>query len=434
MFDEKQQNRPKLKIFSSNSRFLFLISVSVAALVLTFLISFTSISFTLKLCIFLLITVVYIALTAFIYFSQSRNAAELTPETAVEEKKSEENIFSPEIEEKLAALEETNDIFGNSLKPSEMFKLVSSSIREIIPFSISALFLIDKTTDKLKLSHAFGRGANNLLETEFQADAGIAGKTFQADKVRIDNELALEKSVLPLEILQFIKTAIACPLIYQTENYGVLVFYGENESDYNDRTIKIFDAISSRISPLFLSSMTFERNLNNALTDSITNLPNERSLFMILENQVAESQRFRESRPLSVLSMDIKHFAELNTKFGYPVGDRILSFVAQTIREQLRQMDFLSRTTGDEFFAVLPTSTDVTTEAVVERVIQRFKNNPFEISVENEIFIELNFGMASFLTDGETAQDLLKIARIKKQEAKSSIKSSILWFPKGYSN
>jgi diguanylate cyclase (GGDEF)-like protein len=154
----------------------------------------------------------------------------------------------------------------------------------------------------------------------------------------------------------------------------------------------------------------------------------------VLENQIAESQRFREQRPLAVLSIDIQNFDEINKRFGHVRGDQILSYAAKMIKGQLRQMDFLSRSTGDEFLAVLPTASEEITEIIINRIGKAFALSPFELTKSEREFIKLNFGAASFLKDGETAQELLRAANLKKQQSKKTGKSSILWFPREYVN
>jgi diguanylate cyclase (GGDEF)-like protein len=421
-----------------NKGFPLLIFLAVLALILTFSISVSENTFILKLGSFVAITIVYLVIAAVIYKARTKDATiiprEITEERQnTETKEHSQKTFSGEIEEKLLALEEANAIFSSSLKPADMFRLISNRINEIIPFSLSALYLTTADREKLKISYSFGHNSAALTGIEIEADSGVAGKTFQSGEIQTDVELLTEKTTFPLDSLENLKSGIACPLIYEDDNYGVLALYN-SEENYGEDSKPLLNAISARISPLFISSIAFENNLNSALNDSLTNLPNERALFMMLENQVAESQRFREQRPLTVLSLDIKDFAKLNNTYGHATGDRILSFVARNIKEQLRQMDFLSRLAGDEFLAVLPTSSDKTTEMIVERIKNAFASNPFAVTPQDKVFIELNFGQASFVKDGETAQDLMKIASIKKRESKSTIKSTVLWFPKEYSN
>ena len=121
-----------------------------------------------------------------------------------------------------------------------------------------------------------------------------------------------------------------------------------------------------------MSSMSFERSLTNALTDTLTNLPNERAFYLVLENQIAESQRNRDERPLTILTVDIKNFTELNQNFGHAAGDQILAFAANLIKAQLRQMDFLARSQNDEFLAVLPTASDEIAMEIIERIEKAF--------------------------------------------------------------
>ena len=431
-------SRQNPKIFINNG-FPLLIFLAVLALILTFSISVSENTFILKLCSFVAITIVYLIIAAIVYKTRTESSTVIPTEIVREVRNREteeqlEKTFSGEIEEKLLALEEANAIFSSSLKPADMFRLISNRINEIIPFSLSALYLTTVDKEKLKISYSFGHNSAALTGIEIEADSGVAGKTFQSGEIQTDAELSVEKTRFPLDALENLKSGIACPLIYEDDSYGVLALYDAEEKSYGEDSKQLLNAVAARISPLFISSIAFENNLNSALNDSLTNLPNERALFMMLENQVAESQRFREQRPLTVLSLDIKDFAKLNNTYGHATGDRILSFVAKNIKEQLRQMDFLSRLASDEFLAVLPTSSEKTTEMIVERIKNAFASNPFAVTSQDKFFIELNFGQASFIKDGETAQDLMKIAAIKKREAKSAVKSTLLWFPKEYSN
>src|SRR5207253_4107332 len=110
------------------------------------------------------------------------------------------------------------------------------------------------------------------------------------------------------------------------------------------------------VAPLVLSSMALERSRANALTDPTTDLPNERAFYLVLENQIAEAQRKQGDRPLTILAIDIKNFEDINRRFGHAAGDRALNFAAQLVKDNLRQMDFLARSTGDEFLVILPTA------------------------------------------------------------------------------
>jgi len=181
-----------------------------------------------------------------------------------------------------------------------------------------------------------------------------------------------------------------------------------------------------------LGSFAVDRSLSNALTDSITELPNERALYVVLENQLAESIRSQDERPLSVVAIDIRNFDEANRQFGHATGDRILKFVAELIRQPLRKMDFLARSTNDEFLLVLPTANEQTALTIIERVQKTLAENAFSLAEEEKIAIRLNFGLASYWKDGDTPQQLVRHAQLRKDQAKAEDPDNVAWFPKEY--
>ena len=425
----KNQSENDLRFFGESH--IFLIAGSLCALFITFLASNADYDFRKKIVIFLAIIFFYAAFCIFAFYRQKRRFKKEPSDTNSENSN---EIFNSEIEAKLLALEEANQYFGASLKPADMFRLVASRIGEMISFEACALFLADQKNNLLKIAFAVGENAKNLIDTEIGLTKGLAGKTFQNGKAQEDEKLLFDKNILPDENLKNFSSAIAVPLFQNEEIFAVLELFGGVENKLNQNNLPLLEAIGTRIAPLFLSSRAFETNLSNALTDAITNLPNERAFFLVLENQIAESQRYRDERPLTILTIDIKNFAEINRQYGHATGDRILEYAAETIKHQLRQMDFLARSISDEFLAVLPTASEEITLEIIGRIEKAFVSNPFSVSPEEKIHLQLSFGSASFGKDGETPKQLLRHAVLKKQQSKSSESSKILWFPKEFVN
>jgi diguanylate cyclase (GGDEF)-like protein len=249
----------------------------------------------------------------------------------------------------------------------------------------------------------------------------------------MDIGLTCERRIFPPDVLGEFQLAAAVPLANRGENFGVLVLY-RNDGDFGENTETLLEALGERVAPLFANSLAFEQSISNALMDSLTNLPNERGFFLVLENQVAESHRYRDERPLTVLAMDVRDFAEINRKYGHAAGDRLLAFASATIKKQLRQMDVLTRLSGDEFLAILPTANEKISADVTERIRRAFVSTPFRITESETINLEINFGTATFWRDGETAEQLLKTALLRKGKDKSAEKSKVLWFPKEFVN
>ncbi|MGI8787721.1 MAG: sensor domain-containing diguanylate cyclase [Pyrinomonadaceae bacterium] len=406
---------------------LVLAFLSICALIATFFVSVSSLDFSTKEIIFSVVVVLYLAFyLAFITWQKRR--------TFHSNENDYENAVGDEVESKLLALEEANQFFGASLKSADMFRFVASRINEMIQFSTCVLFLLNEEKTKLKATFAAGENQREFSGWEIETSAGLAGKVLQSGKPQIDDKLSLEKNEISVTDWRNLNSAIAIPLDRNGEAFGVLTLYGGDKNAFDDKSLRLFEAIGERVAPLFLNSHAFEKSLNNALTDSLTNLPNERAFYLVLENQIAESMRFRDERPLTILTIDIKNFDELNRQFGHSAGDGILKFAADTIKNQLRQMDFLARAANDEFLAVLPTASDEIASEIVERVEKAFVSNSYKVADGEKINLKLNFGAATFGKDGEVASQILKHAHLRKIQSKTNEAENILWFPKEFIN
>lgn len=103
-----------------------------------------------------------------------------------------------------------------------------------------------------------------------------------------------------------------------------------------------------------------------AATDELTGLPNRRVLRKCLEAE--QSRAKREHTPLAVAAVDLDAFKGYNDRHGHAAGDGLLQEVAREWRQQIRPVDLLARTGGDEFMLVLPGADQAVAESVVERL------------------------------------------------------------------
>lgn len=416
------------------SGYLILIIVSVLALMVTFFISNSALEDETKFVMFAGSAVLYLFFGGALYFLQNRKINKQAEVPAIPETDA-EKFITPGIHEKLLIFDEAKTFFADSLKPADMFRLITRRIEELIPFANCVLFLANEDKTKLKAAFAVGKSSAEFLDTNRVLNKGLAGRVFSGCRVEVDETLQSERSLYPDEALKNLNSAAAAPLLLDKgEVFAVLTLYAEGKEAFDAKSKALLGEIARRISPLFANSLNYERNLENSLRDALTNLPNERAFYLVLENQIAESQRLREQRPLSVVSIDIKGFDDSNKKYGHVTADEILKTTAKIIKGQLRQMDFLARVSGDEFLAVLPTASAEVTKIIIERIDKAFSNNPLRVTETDEIYIRLNFGTSSFIEDGETAQELLKRAVLKKREAKSGLENSVIWFPHKFVN
>lgn len=103
----------------------------------------------------------------------------------------------------------------------------------------------------------------------------------------------------------------------------------------------------------------------HAERDPLTGLRNRRAFLDALSVEHHRLVRFRH--PFSLAYIDLDNFKAVNDRQGHAEGDRLLTTVAQVMRERTRSTDVAARLGGDEFAVLLgETSSEAAVAAVRE--------------------------------------------------------------------
>jgi diguanylate cyclase (GGDEF)-like protein len=94
---------------------------------------------------------------------------------------------------------------------------------------------------------------------------------------------------------------------------------------------------------------------NLAMVDPLTGLYNRRFAMQRLAAEVARSER--RGHPLTVLTLDLNDFKQINDMHGHPAGDQVLQEFAAHLNRVIRGSDLAVRLGGDEFLVLLPECT-----------------------------------------------------------------------------
>ncbi len=109
-----------------------------------------------------------------------------------------------------------------------------------------------------------------------------------------------------------------------------------------------------------------------ARSDSLTGLPNRRSLEELMPREMARARRARS--PLCLAVIDVDFFKVYNDTHGHLAGDALLRKCAIAWDQELRAEDSLFRFGGEEFVAVLPECTLEQGGEIVERLRAATRN------------------------------------------------------------
>lgn len=105
-------------------------------------------------------------------------------------------------------------------------------------------------------------------------------------------------------------------------------------------------------------------------------------------------------RPMSVLAFDIDFFKAVNDRHGHVAGDELLRQLENRVRFALpRDQDWLVRSSGEEFIAVLPGTNIDQAIVVAEKLRDIVAGTPFHVA-GTDVSITISLGIGSLATLG----------------------------------
>lgn len=154
-----------------------------------------------------------------------------------------------------------------------------------------------------------------------------------------------------------------------------------------------------------------------AMFDELTGLPNRFHLNDHLTDAVY--RHARSGSRFALLFLDIDKFKRINDSLGHAVGDSILKYFAETLKQIIRDCDFFARLSGDEFVVVMDEIEEKEcAQKFAARILDSLKH-PVEIAGE-KLFISSSIGIAIYPEDGERKDMLLRNADIAMYRAKQA--------------
>lgn len=152
-----------------------------------------------------------------------------------------------------------------------------------------------------------------------------------------------------------------------------------------------------------------------AYHDSLTHLPNrahfEREIVSIFEFAKINHEM------IAVLFIDLDRFKVINDTLGHYVGDDMLIYVANRIKDILRKDDLIARIGGDEFVIILDPVTSRENAGLIAEKILSVIGEPMEVQ-NYHLTTSASIGIALYPDDGLDKSEIIKHADSAMYHAK----------------
>lgn len=143
------------------------------------------------------------------------------------------------------------------------------------------------------------------------------------------------------------------------------------------------------------------------VTDVLTGVANRRGLYERAQQEFAMSRR--HGLPLSIISIDVDHFKQVNDRYGHLAGDRVLKDFAAICQRAVRSEDLCARTGGEEFCVLAPATDLAAARALAERM-RGLTSQCLADPADPGSGITASFGVACLYADDPDFEALLRRA------------------------
>ncbi len=214
------------------------------------------------------------------------------------------------------------------------------------------------------------------------------------------------------------------PLMLGETVVGVMNMARFSPGGFTPAEVRLLELLADQAAIAIMNARLHLAVANQALSDTLTGLPNRRALDARLDNEVNRSTRY--GHPFAVLMMDLDGFKPVNDTWGHVFGDHVLRELARFMSESKRASDFLARYGGDELTMLVPEADQETATQTAEKIRERLTSFQIDLPNGEKHSFGLSGGIAIYPTHARTASDLLRAADTALYHAKKHARGNFV--------
>jgi len=280
-----------------------------------------------------------------------------------------------------------------------------NKVGHVVPFDLCAVYLLDELKGYATAAHVAGRHAELVRGRAVAPGEGVVGFVLANRRASYLLDPMLDFADVQLPEGCAFRSMVALPLVKDERLLGAIAVYSHRQRAYTEDHLRLLDTVARIASDALSNAMHHAEAESNALTDTLTGLPNARAMYIRFEQEASRARR--TGRPFQVVMLDLDDFKQVNDTYGHKTGDRVLREVGRIIQAQLREYDFMARYAGDEFVAIVQDLTAEQTNDLRERIERAVSRFSLHVRGDKHARVGISVGAATYGVHGETPDQLL---------------------------
>ncbi len=303
----------------------------------------------------------------------------------------------------LSGLQEIYRIFNYATDLKRICRRLADRAAQLISAEKCSLALYDdKSNELLAQSPAYNANNKGAPKYRFKLDgASAAARVLKSGRAFIGNDLSTD--VYYQKRAPAVHSLLVVPLRRHRRIIGF--FYAVNKpGGFNDGDLRMLSIIANQVTIGLENARLFEQLRHFANTDELSGLANRRHFIDNLEFEIRRSQR--NSRPFTLMLIDLDKLKLINDRFGHQTGDAAIRRIAEILIKNKRAMDLAARLGGDEFAVLLPETGKTRAQMVADRICRSVAG----ATIDPIDKITISIGYATYPFDSDSSKDLMRCA------------------------
>ncbi len=223
---------------------------------------------------------------------------------------------------------------------------------------------VNTTAKTLVLEAAHGLPPE-AIGLELGYGVGAAGKVAATGRPFVTEAYERDPGA-PHELFARLRAGLCVPMRWGGRLRGVLCVGYRQPRRITSAELRTLESFAELAAVASRNASEHESLAIVARTDALTGCLNHAALQDTLAREVERCRR--GGHRLSLLLLDLDHFAQINERCGHLVGDEVLRAVGYALRQTVRGFDFVGRYGGDEFALVVVDAAESEARGAAERV------------------------------------------------------------------